>query len=306
MSITQLWVEKYRPKTIDQFIFQNEQEKKLIEKFISDQSIPHLLFAGVRGSGKTSLANILTSSLANSEDVLIINASDENSVDVIRDKIKSFAGTFAWGKFKIIVLEEADYITINGQAVLRRIMEDYVDTARFILTCNYPHKILPELHSRCQTITFKAPNKIDVTEYAATILLKEQIQFKIEDLDQIIEQYYPDVRKIINTLQQYTSKNTLILPTTTESNDFKPQILKYLQQNQWVKARQLIRENVSDEETVEIYRFLYENIKKIAKFQDEDKWGMAIITIAEHLQYDSLVADKEINMAACLIKLQNL
>ena len=303
-----LWVEKYRPQTVNEYIFHDNAQRTAVMKMIADKSIPHLLLSGVQGSGKTTLAQILINEMDVDEtDVITINASDENSVDTIRDKIKSFITTFAMGEFKIVHLEEADYITPNGQGVMRRMMEEYSDTARFILTCNYENKIIPAVKSRCQQFRFKAGDKVDIAEYAADILISEKIKFDLDTLDKYISIGYPDVRKIVNLLQQYTSDGVLSLPLSDkEAGDYKFKLLDFIERDKWLDARLLCCENVVAEEWEEVYRFLYENLSKAPKFQDKDKWEGGIVVIADHLYKHGIVADPEINAAAMFIRLTQL
>lgn len=300
-----LWVERYRPKTVDEYIFHDASHRASIEQMIADGTIPHLLFSGVQGSGKTTIALVLINELnVDPTDVLTINASDENSVDVMRDKIKSFVSTFAMGDFKIVHLEEADYITGNGQAVLRRMMEEYADSARFILTCNYENKIIPAVKSRCQQFRFQKHDIEEVTESVAKILLKEKIKFDLDDLDNYVRVGYPDIRKIINMLQQ-NSQNGHLAPINAdgEAGDYKFELLDLISNDDWFKARKLTCGEVAAEEWEDVYRFLYENIDKSTKFSKTEKWEEAIVIIAEHLYKHSLVADPEINAAAMFIRL---
>ena len=200
-----LWVDRYRPTTIDDYVFHDETHERAFRAMIENKTIPHLLLSGIQGSGKTTLSNILVIALdIDPTDVLIINASDENSVDTIREKIKAFITTFAMGEFKVVRLEEADYITQQGQGILRMLMEEFSDNARFILTCNYENKIIPAIKSRVQQFRFKASNHDDVTEYAASVLISEHVKFQIHLLDLYVSAGYPDVRKIVNMLQQNT------------------------------------------------------------------------------------------------------
>ncbi len=303
-----LWVEKYRPQTVNEYIFHDNAQRNAVMKMIADKSIPHLLLSGVQGSGKTTLAQILINEMDVDEtDVITINASDENSVDTIRDKIKSFITTFAMGEFKIVHLEEADYITPNGQGVMRRMMEEYSDTARFILTCNYENKIIPAVKSRCQQFRFKAGDKVDIAEYAADILISEKVKFDLDTLDKYIAIGYPDVRKIVNLLQQYTIDGQLTLPLSDkEAGDYKFKLLDFIERDKWLDARLLCCENVVAEEWEEVYRFLYENLNKAPKFQDKDKWEGGIVVIADHLYKHGIVADPEINAAAMFIRMTQL
>jgi DNA polymerase III delta prime subunit len=303
-----LWSEVYRPQTINEYIFHDEAQKRAIQRMLKDQSIPHLLLSGVQGSGKTTLAKILIRELNIDDiDVLTINASEENSVDTIREKIKNFVTTFALGEFKVVHLEEADYITPNGQAILRNMMETFNETARFILTCNYEHRIIPAIVSRCQHFRFKAGNRDDITEYVATILIKEDVKFDLNDLDKYVSIGYPDVRKIVNLLQQNTSDGVLHeTNTSAEGGDYKFQLLEKLEIDDWHGARKLCCGTVVAEEWEEVYRFLYENLDKSKKFSKQDKWEAGIVAIAEHLYKHGICADPEINAAALFITLSTI
>lgn len=303
--IEQLWMERYRPRSLDEYVFHDEKQQQAFTKMVENKSIPHLLLSGVQGSGKTSIAKILISECEVDEtDVLIINASDENSVDVIRNKIKGFITTYAMGDFKIVLLEEADYITPNGQAVLRVILEEYSDVARFILTCNYENKIIPAIRSRCQHYRFKAADRNDVAEYLATILIQEKVKFDIQTLDKYISVGYPDIRKIVNLAQQHTHNGILQSPSSQgEAGDYKFEFIDLIQHDKWSKARELVCQNATAEEWEEIYRFLYENLNRIPKFEKHERWEEGIIIVAEHLYKHTLSADPEICMAACLIRL---
>ena len=300
-----VWVEKYRPTIKDEYIFHDKTLEAAVNKMIADKSIPHLLLSGVQGSGKTTLSQILVSELGVDEtDVLVINASDENSVDVMRDKIKGFISTFAMGDFKVVRLEEADYITLNGQGVLRNMMDDYQEVARFILTCNYENKIIPALKSRCQQFRFKAGDKIDITEYVAGILMAEKVKFDIDTLDKFVAIGYPDIRKIVNLLQQHTSETGVLhLPLQDEAGDYKFKLLDFIERDKWLDARLLCCENVVAEEWEDIYRFLYENLEKAPKFQNHDKWEAGIVILADRLYKHGIVADPELNAAAMFIQL---
>jgi DNA polymerase III delta prime subunit len=303
-----LWVEKYRPSTFDDYIFHDDSHRTALEQMVEDGTIPQILFSGVQGSGKTTAALILTNELQiDPADVLTINASDENSVDVMRDKIKSFVSTFAMGDFKIVHLEEADYITANGQAVLRRMMEEYADTARFILTCNYEHKIIPAVKSRCQQFRFQKHNVDEVTEYVAKILLQERVKFDLDVLDKYVRVGYPDIRKIINSLQQNSHNGKLMESMSdTQAGDYKFELLDLLETDNWSAARELLCKEVATEEWEDVYRFLYENIGKSKKFSNRNNWESAIVIIADHLYKHSAVSDAEINGAAMLIRLAQI
>ena len=302
-----LWVEKYRPQNIDDYVFHDEHLFRFIQRAVIDQTIPHLLLSGIQGSGKTTLAKILISVLHIEEtDVLVVNASDENSIDDMRDKIKSFVTTFALGKFKIVNLEEADYLSKPAQAVLRQMMEEYSDTARFILTCNYEHKIIPALISRCQQFRFMKPDRDKVAEFVANILVLEKIKFSLEQLDGYVAVGYPDIRKIINLLQQNSIDGKLLPITQAATSDYKFQLLDLIETGDWFEARKLACAQVSSEEWEDVYKFLYENLSKSPSFAIRDKWEAGIVVIADHLYKHSMVADPEINAAAMFIRLGQL
>lgn len=303
-----LWCEKYRPQTLKEYKFHDKNQKDSIMKFVNERSFPHLLFSGVQGSGKTTLILALINELEIDEmDVLTINASDENSVDVIRDKIKSFITTFAFGDFKVVHLEEADYITPNGQGALRRMMEEHADIARFVMSANFENKIIPAIKSRCQHYKFKAGDKDQITEYIATILIKENVKFDLNTLDDYVAVGYPDIRKIVNLVQQYSIDNTL-LPIKDEkvSGDYRFELLESLSNDDWNSARTILNKNINDEEWEDLYTFLYQNIDKFPKFNNQQKRDMAIIVIADYMNSHVTASDPELNATAMFIKLSQI
>jgi len=303
-----LWVEKYRPSTFDEYVFHDASHKKSFQQMVQDGTIPHLLLSGVQGSGKTTIAQILIKALdIDPSDVLLINASDENSVDVMRDKIKSFITTFAMGSFKVIQLEEADYLSLNAQAILRKYMEDPNCPARFILTCNYESKIIPPIKSRSQQFRFKAADRDEIAELTAKLLLAENVKFTIDLLDKYIAVGYPDIRKIINLLQQNTIDGKLqSLVAESESGDYKFKLLDMITIDDWENARKLACSNVASEEWEDLYRFLYENLDKSKKFSKKEKWEAGIVVVADHLYKNALFADPEINAAGMFIRLSQI
>lgn len=306
----ELWVEKYRPKKLADYIFQDSDQKKQFEQMVQTCNIPHLLLSGVQGTGKTTIAKIIVNELEiDKSDVLVLNASEENSVDVMRDKIKNFISTCAFSAFKIVNLEEADYLTPNAQGALRQMMEEFSHSSRFILTCNYDNKIIPAVKSRCQHFTFKSPNKNDVAEKVATILIGENVEFDLDTLDRYITIGYPDIRKIINLLQQQTISGKLssLHDASTNSSDYKFSILDKLEQGDLTGVRTVVCSNVNNEEWEDVYRFMYENLHKVPKFSKRDSgWEEGIVIIADHLYKHALCADPEINAAAMFIRLGNI
>ena len=303
-----LWCEKYRPTTLDDYVFHSEAHKKAFTQMITDKTIPHLLLSGVQGSGKTTIAQILINEIGfESADVMTINASDENSVDDMRDKIKSFIGTFAMGGFKIVLLEEADYLSQPAQAVLRKYMEDEGGTARFILTCNYIHKILPAIKSRSQHYTFKAADKNEITEFTAKILIEEDIEFDLDTLDKYVSVGYPDIRKIVNLIQQNCiSGHLLNQATEVEAGDYKFALLDLIAADKWAEARALACANVPGAEWEGVYRFLYENLEKSKKFAKQENYEPGYVIIAQFLYRHNFVSDPEINAAAMFIELSQV
>lgn len=302
-----LWTESYRPKTIADYVFRDQAQRDLVQSWVDSGSIPHLLFSGSPGVGKTTLAKVLIQELdVDNYDVLEINASRENSVDTIRDKITGFVQTMPFGEFKVVILDEADYISPNGQAALRGVMETYHATARFILTCNYPNRIIPALHSRCQGFHIE---KIDVTEFTArlaTVLVSENIEFDLETLDTYVRATYPDLRKCLNTCQMNAVTGQLLPPKGDEGNsqEWRAKVVQLFKSHQVREARTLLCQSVRADEMEEIFRWMYDNLDLWSL--DEQKQDQAIVVIRNGLVNHSFVADPEINLSATLIELANL
>ena len=302
----ELWVEKYRPKHIKDYVFKDSDQKSQVQSWVKEGSIPHLLFSGSAGIGKTTLAKVLLNELGIEDyDVLKINASRENNVDTVRDKIINFVQMIPFGPFKVVLLDEADYLTPNAQAVLRGVMETYSNHSRFILTCNYPNRIIPALHSRCQGFHVEKTDQTEFTARVATILVEENIDFDLDTLDTYVKATYPDLRKCINTVQQNVKENQLAAPKSIEgASDYKIEMVELFKKGRINDARKLVCGKARPEEMEEIYRWLYDNLDLIAK-SDESK-DQAVVLIKQGLVDHTICADSEINLAATLIKLARL
>ena len=302
----ELWVEKYRPKSIDGYVFRDDHQRKQVETWIKDKSIPHLLLSGNAGIGKTTLAKILINELGIEEyDVLEINASRTNSVEDVRDKITNFVQMIPFGPFKVVLLDEADYLSPNAQAALRGVMEEYHATARFILTCNYPNRIIPAIHSRCQGFHVERTDITEFTARVATVLVEENIDFSLETLDLYVKVTYPDLRKCINLVQQNVQEGALNPPDKGDAGeaDWKFDMVELFKAGKITEARKLLCGKIRAEEMEEVYRWLYDNIEI---FGDATIQDSAVLAIKQGLVDHTLVADAEINLAATLIKLARL
>jgi DNA polymerase III delta prime subunit len=303
----QLWVESYRPKDVDGYVFRDEAQREQVKQWIKEGSIPHLLFSGAAGIGKTTLAKILINSLGIDDyDVLEINASRTNSVDDVRLKITNFVQTMPFGAFKIVLLDEADYLSPNAQAALRGVMEEYASTARFILTCNYPHKIIPAIHSRCQGFHIEKVDHTEFTARAATVLVNEGADFDLDVLDTYVKSTYPDLRKCLNLLQMNTVDGKLRAPSETGSGtaDYKLAMVDLFKSGKIREARTLLAAQARPEEMEELFRWMYDNLEmwgKTPEQQDE-----AILIIRKGLVNHVSCADAEINLSATLVELSQI
>ena len=302
----ELWVEKYRPKTVDGYVFRDDHQRKQINTWIKDKSIPHLLLSGAAGIGKTTLAKILINEIGIEDyDVLEINASRTNSVDDVRDKITNFVQMIPFGPFKVVLLDEADYLSPNAQAALRGVMEEYSQTSRFILTCNYPNRIIPALHSRCQGFHVERTDQTEFTARVATILVEENIEFDLDTLDLYVKVAYPDLRKCIQLVQQSSTEGKLESPNKGDAGeaDWKFDMVELFKAGKIRDARILLCGKIRAEEIPDVYRWLYDNLEV---FGDEQKQENAIPIIKQGLVDHTLVMDPEINLAAVLIKLARM
>lgn len=300
----ELWTEKYRPKTIDGYVFRDEEQKKQVAAWVKEKAIPHLLFSGAAGTGKTTLAKILINQVGVDDfDVKEINASRETGVEHVRQVIEGFVQTMPFGDFKVVLLDEADYLSQNAQATLRNLMETYHSSARFILTCNYPNKIIPALHSRCQGFHIDRLDQVEFTARVAEVLVTEGIDVDIETLDTYVKATYPDLRKCLNLVQMNSTSGKLVKPHGDEggSADYRIDVVELFKTGKYTKGRELLCSSVRAEEMEGIYRWMYDNLTLWGN--TEEQQDAAILAIRDGLVSHSLVADVEINLSATLVKL---
>jgi replication factor C small subunit len=299
-----LWVEKYRPQTLAEYVG-NETVNETIQQYLDNNDIPHLLLHGKAGTGKTTLAKLIVNTIKC--DHMIINASDENNVDTVRNKVKNFASSMGFAGFKIIILDEFDYMTPNAQAILRNLMETFSKHCRFILTCNYHEKIIDPIKSRCQTFSITPPTKKDVAVQVTKILDAENIKYELKNVADIISSYYPDIRRILNTCQLQSAKGELKVDhqIMVESN-FQTKLVDLLKandekRNMFMNIRQAVADNRLNDYS-EMYSMLYDKVDEYAAGNTAN----VILTIAEGISKDALVVDKEIVFMSTIIQILNI
>ncbi len=296
----ELWVEKYRPTTLEEYVG-NETIKNKIADYLKQGSIQNLLFHGVAGTGKTTLAKLITKNL--NCDLLYINASDERGIDTIRDKIIPFASSMSFNDVKIVILDEADYITPQAQATLRNVIESCSKTTRFILTCNYLERIISPLQSRCQTFEITPPSKGDVWNKCENILHNENVEFETTKIKAAIDTHYPDIRKIINTLQGSVVNGVIKIDDTSLKNTQLGGLIvdALIRKAKLSEIRQIIADSGS-REFDDLFKYIYDKSNTLFG----DKEGEAILIIAKYQYEYTFVLEKEICIAAMLKQLLDL
>lgn len=301
-----LWTEKYRPSTVSEYVFTSQENQEKITHWVNEENIPNLILVGDPGTGKTSLARVLIHDLGIEDyDVLFINASRDNGVDFIRSRIEGFVSTIPFGKFKVVLLDEADYLSQAAQAVLRGLIEEYTNTARFILTGNYAHKIIPALRSRCETFVISKPEKTDFTARAATVLIAENIQFDLDALDSYVSATYPDLRKCLRLLQSNSTGGTLV-PVQNSADDqdaMLVEITDMFKSGKILEGRQQLLQflSLNPSRIEDLYKWMYQNLHLWGS--DQQRRDAAVIIIRNGLANLSLVGIPEISLAASIIEL---
>ena len=295
-----LWVEKYRPTNLDTYIG-NDQLKSKVKVYLDSGDLPHLLLFGKAGTGKTTLAKLLVNNIEC--DYLYINASDENNVETVRTKVKSFASTMGFKDYKIIILDECDYITPNAQAALRNLMETFSKHCRFILTCNYVERIIDPIQSRCQSFQIIPPDRKQVAQHLSNILDNENVKYELDNVVTIVNGGYPDIRRVINGAQRQVVNNELVIDKNTIiQNDYKLQVLEILEKQDKKNSFKNIRQLLADSKVTDfsdLFRLLFDTV---------DDWGKGhiaecILILSKYQQSDAVVVDKEINIMAMFVEI---
>ena len=304
----QLWVEQYRPNTLDGYVFVDESQRDQVASWIREKTIPHLLLSGSPGTGKTTMAKMLINELGVDEyDVLYVNGSKEGRKIEWVDKLISFCQTMPFGTFKVVLIDEADYMNKESvQPAMRNLMEDYSQSVRFVLTCNYPNKIIQPIASRCQGFHIVNPDHTEFTARVATVLVTEGVEFDLDVLDSYVKATYPDMRKCLNLLQPNSQSGQLAPPSASDrsARDWKLDCVQMFKDGRIREARTLICQESTPEEAEEIFRWMYDNLDLWST--DPEKQDQAIIIIRNGLVNHASVADVEINLSATLVELAQI
>lgn len=304
MALTELFVDKYRPQLLKDYVFRDEQFKRQMEEIVKNQTLPNCGFYGPAGTGKSCIAKILINELGIDElDVLELNASRNNSIDDVRNTITNFVQMMPYGDYRVVLLQEFDHFSVPGQAGLRDLIESYSSTARFVLTGNYQNRIIPAIHSRCHAYIIDKMDKVEFEARVATILVEEKIEFDIDTLDLFVKVSYPDLRKCIGMVQMNSIGGKLISPDSSESGstDYQLEMVSLFKQGKILEARKLLCSKARPEEIVDIYKWCYQNFELFGntpKKQDD-----AILIIKQALVDHTVLADPEIGLSACMIRL---
>ena len=304
----ELWTEAYRPRTVADYVFVDAEQRQAVEAWIRDQTIPNLLFSGSSGTGKTTLAKILINELGIDQyDVMYVNGSKEGRRIEWVDRLITFCQTMPFGRFKVVLIDEADYMNKDSvQPALRNLMEDYSHTVRFILTCNYPHKIIQPLHSRLQGFHVVKTDHTEFTARIATVLVAENIDFELDTLDTYVKATYPDLRKCLNLAQSNSQTGRLLPPGAADrsARDWRLDCVELFKHGQIRAARVMICQNSTAEDADDTFRWMYDNLELWGTTPEQQ--DQAIVIIRNGLVSHASVADAEINLSATLIELSAL
>ena len=302
MSVSNLWVEKYKPTKLADLILQDEHQRAFFQHLVDMRELPNMMFLGEAGTGKTSLVSVLLNELQVEKiDVLRLNCSDEK-IDAIREKVKPFAYTMPTGKFKVVRLEEFDNIGPDAQKALREIVPEVSETCRFLITGNYKHQIIPAMHDRFQFHEFLAPDKLQVMVRGAEILEDRRVKFNEGDLETIVNATYPSIRRMIHLLEQCSTTRTLVLPSAgSKVQDWKVSLLTLLNQRNLTAARKLVCTQASKDELQDVYKFILQNLDAVPMFKNHQE--VVIPLLAQYQYQHNFVADPEVQLAALFVEL---